>query len=158
MLQAACVGLAGQTIANLVADTPGLSEARRIEMPLERLLQRFGVRGSFYAKPEIRNFRYGDRLKSDSAFALKEFKDQLSHCSLYAKTYNQPEKVEGRFILDLAKRLPDVTKKVFLKFLANLFGHTNEPSFESLFKFVGEEESYKSTDFGILLLNASSEL
>ena len=158
LLQAACVGLAGQNISNLVADTPGLSEARRIEMSLERLSQRFGVRGGFYAEPEIRKFRYGDKLKSDSAFALKEFKDQLSQCLLYAKAYNQPDKVEGRFVLDLAKRLPDVTKKEFLKFLANRFGHTNEPSFESLFEFITEEESYKSTDFGISLLNASSEL
>ena len=158
LLQAACVGLAGQNISNLVADTPGLSEARRIEMSLERLSQRFGVRGGFYAEPEIRKFWYGDKLKSDSAFALKEFKDQLSQCLLYAKAYNQPDKVEGRFVLDLAKRLPDVTKKEFLKFLANRFGHTNEPSFESLFDFITEEESYKSTDFGISLLNASSEL
>ena len=58
----------------------------------------------------------------------------------------------------MAKHLPDVTKKEFLKFLANRFGHTNEPSFESLFKFITEEESYKSADFGISLLNASSEL
>ena len=158
LLQAACVGLAVQNISNLVADTPGLSEARRIEMSLERLSQRFGVRGGFYAEPEIRKFRYGDKLKSDSAFALKEYKDQLSQCLLYAKAYNQPDKVEGRFVLDLAKRLPDVTKKEFLKFLANRFGHTNEPSFESLFEFITEEESYKSTDFGISLLNASSEL
>ena len=158
LLQAACVGLAGQNISNLVADTPGLSEARRIEMSLERLSQRFGVRGGFYAEPEIRKFRYGDKLKSDSAFALKEYKDQLSECLLYAKAYNQPDKVEGQFVLDLAKRLPDVTKKEFLKFLANRFGHTNEPSFESLFEFITEEESYKSTDFGISLLNASSEL
>ena len=158
LLQAACVGLAGQNISNLVADTPGLSEARRIEVSLERLSQRFGVRGGFYAELEIRKFRYGDKLKSDLAFALKEYKDQLSQCLLYAKAYNQPDKVEGRFVLDLAKRLPDVTKKEFLKFLENRFGHTNEPSFESLFEFITEEESYKSTDFGISLLNASSEL
>ena len=162
LLQAACVGLAGQNIANLVADTPGLSEARRIIMSLERLSQRFSVRGGFYAEPEIRKFRYGDKLKSDSVFALKDFKDQLSQCLLYAKAYNQPDKVEGRFVLDLAKRLPDVTKKEFLKFLANRIGHTNKPSFESLYEFtsicITEEESYKSTDFGILLLNASSEL
>ena len=75
-----------------------------------------------------------------------------------SQNYNQPDKVEGCFVLDLAKRLLDVTKKEFLKFLANRFGHTKEPSFESLFEFITEEESYKSTDFGISLLNASSEL
>ena len=111
LLQAACIGLAGQNIANLVADTPGLSEARCIEMSLERLSQRFGVRGGFYAEPEIRKFRYGDKLKSDSAFALKNFEDQLSQCLLYAKAYNHPDKVEGLFVLDLAKCLPDVKLK-----------------------------------------------
>ena len=88
LLQAACVGLAGQNIADLVADTPGLSEARRIEMSLERLLQKFGVRDGFYAEPEIHKFRYGNKLKSDLAFALKDFKDQLSQCLLDAKAYN----------------------------------------------------------------------
>ena len=107
-MQAACVRLAGQNIANLVTDTTGLSEARCIEMSLERLSQRFGVRSGFYAEPEICKFHHADKLKSDSAFVLKEFKDQLSQCWLYAKAHNQPDKVEGRFVLDLAKRLLDV--------------------------------------------------
>lgn len=153
LLQAACVGLAGQHISNLVADTPGLSEDRRIEMSLERLSQRFGVRGGFYAEPEVRKFRYGDKLKSDSAFALKEFKDQLSQCLLYSNAYGQPDKVEGRFVLDLAKRLPATNKEKFLEYLQSKFGHTNEPSFESLYKFVSKEEACKSSDFGISLLN-----
>ena len=45
LLQAACAGTAAQMIAHLTSDTPGLSEKDRIEISLERLSQRFGVRG-----------------------------------------------------------------------------------------------------------------
>ena len=41
LLGCSCVGVAGQTIANIVADTPGLSEIQRIDMCLQRLSQRF---------------------------------------------------------------------------------------------------------------------
>ena len=156
-----CVDVAGQTIANIVADTPGLSEIqrirrrlkgilhsrsdinrtgaeglsfyyprllhcldqmlavmslsqhrvssfktiRRIDMCLQRLSQRFGLRGGFFGEPEIRKYRYGTKLPWASAFALKEFKDQLSQCLLYAGAYNQSDKFEGWFVTDLAKRL-----------------------------------------------------
>ena len=53
LLGCSCVGLAGQMIANIVADTPGLSEIQRIDMCLERLSQRFGVRGGFLAEPRL---------------------------------------------------------------------------------------------------------
>ena len=153
LLGCSCVGLAGQTIANIVADTPGLSEIQRIDMCLERLSQHFGVRSGFFAEPEIRKYRYGAKLPSALAFALKEFKDQLSSCLLYARAYNQSDKLEERFVVDLAKRLPFSTRQDFLKYLSSRFGHTNEPSFQSLFEFVLHEEESKSSDFGILLLS-----
>ena len=62
LLGCSCVGLAGQTIANIVGDTPGLSEIQRIDMCLERLSQRFGVRGGFFAEPEIKKYRYGAKI------------------------------------------------------------------------------------------------
>ena len=70
LLGCSCVGLAGQTIANIVADTPGLSEIQRIDMCLELLSQRFGVRGVFFAEPEIRKYRYGAKLPSASALVV----------------------------------------------------------------------------------------
>ena len=36
---------------------------------------------------------------------MKEFKDQLDQCLLYARAYNQREKLESNFVLDLAKGL-----------------------------------------------------
>ena len=47
-----------------------------------------------------------------SASVLKEFKDQLAQCLLYARAYEQREKVEGGFVLDLAKRLLLALRKV----------------------------------------------
>ena len=60
-------------------------------------------------------------------------------------------------MIDSAKRLPFSTKQQFLKYLPSRFGHTNEPSFQSLFKFVSPEEKCKPFDFGILLLSDRDE-
>ena len=118
LLQAACARTAAQTIANLTFDTPGLSEKDRIEMSLERLSQRFGVRGGFLSEPEIRKYRYGNKLVSSSANIMKEFKDQLDQCLLYARAYNQREKLVGSFVLDWAKRLPFEAKQRYLNFFS----------------------------------------
>ena len=93
LLQAACARTAAQMIANLTSDTPGLSEKDRIEMSLKRLSQQFGVCGGFLSEPEIRKYLYGNKLFSLSANIIKEFKDQLDQCLLYARAYNQPEKL-----------------------------------------------------------------
>ena len=85
LLQAACARTAAQTIANL---TSGLSEKDKIEMSLERLSQRFGVHGGFLSEPEIRKYRYGNKLVSSFANIMKKFKDQLDQCLLYARAYN----------------------------------------------------------------------
>ena len=152
LLQAACARTAAQTIANLTSDTPGLSEKDRIEMSLERLSQRLGVRGGFLSEPEIRKYCYGNKLVSSSANIMKEFKDQLDQCLLYARAYNQREKLEGGFVLDLAKRLPFEAKQRYLEFLLDKCGSTSEPTYQSLVNFVKREELCKSTDFGIMLL------
>jgi len=125
-------------------------------MCIDRLSQRFGIRGGFYAEPEIRRYRYGNKLASASSFALKEFKDQLSQCLLFAKAYQRKDKLEGAFVLDLAKRLPYAARLKYIDFLDENYGSTREPSFDSLLKFVSREETCKSSDFSILLLSDSS--
>ena len=84
LLQADCARTAAKTIATLTSDTPGLSEKDRIEMSLERLSQRFGVRGEFLSEPEIRKYRYGNKLVFSSANIMKKFRDQLDQCLLCA--------------------------------------------------------------------------
>ena len=41
----------------------------------------------------------------------------LKICLLYARAYNQREKLEDSFVLDLAKRLPFEAKQKYLEFL-----------------------------------------
>ena len=98
-------------------------------MSLERLSQRFGVEGGFLSEPEVRKYRYGAKLSSSSANSMREFKDQLSQCLPYARAYDKRDKLEGCFVLDLAKRLPAEVKKKYLDFLLNRFTRTNEPTF-----------------------------
>ena len=93
LLQAACARTAAQTIANLTFDTPGLSEKDRIKMSLERLSQQFGIRGGFLSELEIRKYCYGNKSVSLSANIIKEFKDQLDQCLLYARAYHQRDKL-----------------------------------------------------------------
>ena len=152
ILESSCINLALQVIMNIVADSPGVSEEDRIKMCLDRLEQKFGIRGGFLAEPEVRKIRYGSKLSSGSANLLREFKSEISTCLIYAKAYRKTDKLEGRFVLDLAKRLPTEVKQRYLDFLLMKFESTNEPSFQSLIDFISREETLKGTDFGFMLL------
>ena len=157
LLQADCAETAAKTIATLTSDTPGLSEKDRIEMSLERLSQRFGVRGEFLSEPEIRKYPYGNKLVFSSANIMKKFKDQLDQCLLCARAYNQREKLEDSFVLDLAKRLPFEAKQRYLECLLDKYVSTSELTYQSLVDFVKREQLCKSTDFGIMLLGESQK-
>ena len=82
-------------------------------MSLERLSQRWCVRGEFLLKPEIRKNCYGNQLVPSLANIMNEFNDQ---CLLHARGYNRREKLEGSVVLDLAKRLPFEAKQKCLDF------------------------------------------
>ena len=157
LLETACVKSASQIIINLVADNPNLSELKRVDMSLRRLELRFGTKGGFLGEPDVRRYRYGPKLTSGSADAIRRFKVDLDNCALYASAYKKTEKLEGRFVLDLAKRLPPDFRQRYLDFLLHHFESTNEPSFQSLVDFVNREEALMSTEFGFMLLGDESE-
>ena len=104
-------------IINLVADNPNLSELERVDMSLRRLELRFGTKGGFLGEPDVRRYRYGPKLTSGSADAIRRFKVDLDNCALYASAYKKTEKLEGRFVLNLAKRILYTSpKNTFQKF------------------------------------------
>ena len=45
-------------ITNIVAGSPAVSEEDRIKMCLDKLEQKFGIRGGFLAEQEVRKIRY----------------------------------------------------------------------------------------------------
>ena len=141
LLETACVKSASQIIINLVADNPNLSELERVDMSLRRLELRFGRKGGFLGEPDVRRYRYGPKLTSGSADAIRRFKVDLDKCALYASAYKKTEKLEGCFVLDLAKRLPPDVRQRYLDFLLHHFESTNDPSFQSLVDFVNREET-----------------
>ena len=152
LLRAACVRTAAQTIAVIISDTPGFDDDTKISMALDRLAQRFGVPGGFLNEPEVQGIRNGPKMSSTSAAAWKAFKDELTQCFVFAHSYKKPNLLEGRFVVDLARRLPIYAKQRYLDFLNDRFGCTGNPSFSSLLDFVAREEQSKASDFGVQLM------
>ena len=109
----------------------------------------------FLSEPEIRQSRYKNKLVSLFSNIMKEFKDQLDQRLLYARAYNQRDKLEGSFVLDLAKRLPFEAKQRYLEFLLDKCVDTIKCIYQRLVDFIKREELCKSTDFGIMLLGES---
>ena len=152
ILRAACVRSAAQTIAVVISDTPGFDDNTKITMGLSRLEQRFGRSGGFVNEPEVRRIRNGPKLSSTSGASWKNFKDELTQCYVFAHSYKKPDVLEGRLVVDLARRLPSYAKQRYLDYLKDRFGSTNEPTFGSLMAFVEHEEECKSSDFAVQLM------
>ena len=53
VLQSSCRNLGLQVIIKIVADSPGASEEDRIKMCLDRLKQKFGIRGNFWRSQKL---------------------------------------------------------------------------------------------------------
>ena len=152
ILRAACVRSAAQTIGVVISDTPGFNDNTKIAMGLSRLEQRFGRSGGFANEPEVQQIRNGPKLSSTSGAAWKSFKDELTQCYVFAHSYKKPAVLEGRLVVDLARRLPSYAKQRYLDYLKDRFGSTNEPTFASLMAFVEREEECKSSDFAVQLM------
>ena len=91
-------------------------------------------------------------MSSTSAAAWKTFRDELTQCFVYAHSYKKPELLEGRLVVDLARRLPNFAKQRFLDYLNDRCGSTCDPTFGNLIEFIKREEDSKSSDFSMQLM------
>ena len=121
-------------------------------MALNRLSQRFGVHDGFVNEPEVQKIRNGPKMSSTLAAAWKTFRDELTQCFVYAHSYKKPELLEGRLVVDLARRLPNFAKPRFLDYLSDRCGSTCDPMFGNLMEFVKREEDSKSSAFSVQLM------
>ena len=151
LLRAACLHTATQTIAVVISDTPGFDDDAKINMALIRLSQTFGVHGGFVNEREVQKIRNGSKMSSTSAAAWKTFRGELTQCFVYPHLYKKPELLEGRLVVDLARRLPNFAQQRFLD-LSDRCGSTCDPTFGNLMEFVKREEDSKSSDFSVQLM------
>ena len=151
-MRAECVRTAAQTIAVVISDTQGLKDHIKIDMALNRLAQRFGVSGGFLNEPEVRKIRNVPKMSNANVDAWRAFKDELTQYFVFALSYKQPGQLEGRFVVDLARRLRTYAKQRFLDYLNDRFGCTSDPIFDTLMDFVVREEKCKLLDFAVQLM------
>ena len=64
-------------------------------MSMDRLEQKFGIRGRCLAEPEVRKIHYDSKLSFGSANLLREFISEICTCFIYAKAYRKTDKLEG---------------------------------------------------------------
>ena len=153
LLRAACfLYTAAKTIAVVISDIPGFDDDAKINMALNRLSQRFAVHGGFVNEPEVQKVRNGPKINSTSAAALKTFRDKLTQCFVYAHSYKKHELLEGRLVVDLARRLTNFAKQRFLDYLSDGCGNTCDPGFGNLMEFFKSKEDSKSSDFSVQLM------
>ena len=146
-LRAACVRTAAQTIAVVISYTPGFKDDIKINMALNRWAQRFGVTGVFFNEIEVRKLCNAPKMSNTSVDTWRAFKDELTQCFVFSHSYKQPDQLEGRFVVDLARKLPICAKQRFLDYLNDRFVFTSDPTFGNLINFVVLEEKCKASNF-----------
>ena len=87
----------------------GLSTSERVKKALERLSERYGVPGGLTAEPAIVDIRNGSRVLHNIV-SLKKFREDLNTLEVFAYAHNEIEKLSGQLLLDVANRLPGVSK------------------------------------------------
>ena len=93
LLHAVCVRTTAQTIAVVILNTPGFKDDIKINMALNRLAQRFGVKGGVMNEPEVRKIYNTPKMSNTSEDAWRAFKDELTQCFVFAHSYKQPGQV-----------------------------------------------------------------
>ena len=123
-----------------------MTTSQRIEKASDRLRQRYGVFGGLTSEPKIMAIRHGVKV-SFNATSLKLYNEDLNTLEVYAYAHDEYEKLSGQLLLDTANRLSNVLKWRYLDYLAKNDKTLNQPSFESLRRFVVHEIKMTTSDY-----------
>ena len=146
VLRAACVGQPREMVNLFCAPMKSMTTAQRIEKALDRLRQRYGVSSGLTSEPRVIAIRHGAKVNF-TATSLKMYNEDLNTLEVFAYAHDEYNKLSGQLLLDTANRLPSALKRRYLDFLDKNGISLNQPSFESLRKFVGHEINVTTSDY-----------
>ena len=91
------------------------------------------------SEPKVIAIRHGAKVNF-TAYSLKMYNEDLNTLEVFAYAHDECNKLSGQLLLDTANRLPSALKRRYLDFLDKNGISLNQPSFESLRKFVVHEQ------------------
>ena len=115
-LRASCVRTAAQTIAVVISDILGYKYKIKNNTVLKRLAQKFKISGGFLNEPEVQKIRNAIKMTNFSVDSWRMFEDELTQCFVFTHLYKHPGQLEGRFVVDLRRKLPTFAKHRFLDY------------------------------------------
>ena len=128
------------------APMKSITTAQRIEKALDRLRQRYGVSSGLTSEPRVIAIRHGAKVNF-TASSLKMYNEDLNTLEVFAYAHDEYNKLSGQLLLDTANRLPSALKRRYLDFLDKNGISLNQPTFESLRKFVVHEINVTTSDY-----------
>ena len=146
VLRAACVSQPREMVNLFCAPMKSMTTAQRIEKALDRLRQRYDVSSGLTSEPKVIAIRHGAKVNF-TASSLKMYNEDLNTLEVFAYAHDEYNKLSGQLLLDTANRLPSALKRRYLDFLDKNGISLNQPSFESLRKFVVHEINVTTSDY-----------
>ena len=156
VLQAACVGQPREMVNLFCAPMKSMTTAQRIEKALDRLPQRYCVSSGLTSEPKVIAIRHGAKVNFTTS-SLKMYNEDLNTLEVFAYAHDEYNKLSGELLLDTANRLPSALKRRYLDFLDKNGISLNQPSFESLRKFVVHEINVTTSDYALAFFKSEEK-
>ena len=123
---------------------------------LDRLRQRYGVSSGLTSEPKVIAIRHGAKVNF-TASSLKLYNEDLNTLEVFAYAHDEYNKLSGQLLLDTANRLRSALKRRYLNFLEKNGISLNQPSFESLRKFMVHEINVTTSDYAQALFKSEDK-
>ena len=124
-----------------------MTSAQRIEKALDRLRQRYGVSSGLMSEPKVIVIWHGAKVNFTASSLTMYNKDLNTTLEVFAYPHDEYNKLFGQLLLDTANHLSSALKRRYLDFLDKNGISLNQPSFESLRKFVVHEINVTTSDY-----------
>ena len=108
------------------------------------------------SEPKVIAIRHGAKINF-TASSLKMYNEDLNTLEVFAYALDEYNKLSGQLLLDTANRSPSALKRRYLDFLDKNGISLNQPSFESLRKFVVHEINVTTSDYALAFFKSEDK-